>query len=133
MKVSTFFVAMVLSFSTFCSHALGDLFTSSSQRQLIDTLRERKGAEWLAQPQAAGVLKINGFYYKSQPRKSKKVLWLNGQQIPVSGSFPGGSTRHLNQHDKTVAIKLDGTQRSLSFKAGQKLHLDQLNVVDAYQ
>jgi len=133
MKVTAFLLAMTLPFATFYSYALGDLFISHSQRQLIDTMREQNGTEQLVLPVAAGVLKVNGFYYKAQQRNNKKVLWLNGHQVPATGDFKGGSTQHLNKRDKTVAIKLEGMQKTLSVKAGQKVQLDQLNIMDAYQ
>jgi len=133
MKISALFMVIALSLTPLCSYAFGDLFLTGSQRQLIDNMRERNGAEWQMQPHTAGTLKINGFYYKSHERQSKTVVWLNGQQVPNTGRFNGGKAQRLNKRDKTVGIKLDDAQRSLSFKAGQKLQLDQLNVVDAYQ
>ena len=133
MKVSALFMVIALSLTPLRSYAFGDLFLTSSQRQLINNMRERNGAEWQMQPQTAGTLKINGFYYKSRERQSKSVVWLNGQQVPNTGRFNGGNAQSLNKRDKTVGIKLDGAPRSLSFKAGQKLQLNQLNVVDGYQ
>jgi len=122
----------------FCSlsmqvQAFGDLFTSTLQRQAIDAMRDRGGIEIPTMNRKPGTLTINGFYYKSHDKREKGVVWVNGQQAKQGDEVHGVIVKKLNENDRIVRVTVGGSERSLPFKAGQKMYLDEHKVVDAYQ
>jgi len=122
----------------FCSlsmqvQAFGDLFTSTLQRQAIDAMRDRGGIEMPTMNRKPSTLTINGFYYKSHDKREKGAVWVNGQQAKQGDEVHGVIVKKLNENDRIVRVTVGGSERSLPFKAGQKMYLDDHKVVDAYQ
>jgi|GEM_PF-1249043 len=115
------------------AEAFGDLFTTTLQRQAIDGMRERGGAEVPTMNREPNTLTINGFYYKGHDKREKGVVWVNGQQAKQDDELDGVRVKKLNENDQTVSISVGGSNRSVPFKAGQKMYLDDHKVVDAYQ
>jgi hypothetical protein len=114
------------------SHALGNLFTTIDQRQTINKMREQGGVP-LHQPSVeAPIVKINGFYYKSQDKREKGVVWINGKPAHSNEEIDGIVVEKLSEHNQTVNIELDGRRYS-SVKAGEQMQRGSNKVIDAYQ
>ncbi|MEW5008183.1 MAG: hypothetical protein RPR28_04415 [Cycloclasticus sp.] len=127
------FIVVMLCSLSMQVQAFGDLFTSTLQRQAIDAMRDRGGIEMPTTNREPNTLTINGFYYKSHDKREEGVVWVNGQQAKQGDELNGVIVKKLNENDRTVSVSVGGSERSLPFKAGQKMYIDDRQVVDAYQ
>jgi len=127
------FIVIMLCSLTVQVQAFGDLFTTTLQRQAIDAMRDRGGVAMPTMNDEPNTLTINGFYYKSHDKREKGVVWVNGQQAKQDDELNGVIVKKLNENDQTVSISVGGSNRSVPFKPGQKMYLDDHKVVDAYQ
>jgi len=127
------FIVIMLCCLSMQAQAFGDLFTTTLQRQAIDAMRDRGGVDMPAMNREPNTLTVNGFYYKSHDKREKGVVWVNGQQAKQDDELNGVIIKKLNENDQTVSVSIGGSDRSVPFKAGQKMYLDDHKVVDAYQ
>ncbi|OUR84204.1 hypothetical protein A9Q82_00150 [Cycloclasticus sp. 46_120_T64] len=127
------FIVVVFCSLSMQAQAFGDLFTSTLQRQAIDAMRERGGVEMPTMNREPNTLTINGFYYKGHDKREKGVVWVNGQQAKQGEKFNGITVKKLNESDQTVNVTVGDSGRSVPFKAGQTMYLDDHKIVDAYQ
>ena len=131
--MSRVFIIVMLCSLSMQAPAFGDLFTTTLQRQAIDAMRDRGGIEMPTMSREPNTLTINGFYYKSHDKREKGAVWVNGQQAKQGDELNGIIVKKLNENDRTVGVRVGSSERSLPFKAGQKMYLDEHKVVDAYQ
>jgi len=131
--VNKYLMTAFLCFISLQAHAFGDFFTTALQRHALDAMRERGGIETPAAKPQTKVLKVNGFYFKSHDKREKGVVWVNGQQVNPDDAINGILVKKLSEKEQTLNMAIDGNERLLPFKAGQKMYLDDHKVVDAYQ
>jgi len=127
------FIVMLLCGLSMQAQAFGDLFTTALQRQAIDAMRDRGGVDIPTINREPNTLTVNGFYYKSHDKREEGIVWVNGQQAKKDDELNGVIVKELNENDQTVSLSVSGSNRSVPFKAGQKMYLDDHKVVDAYQ
>ena len=128
-------MAMIFMLALFVlpSYAFGDFFSTITQRQLIDAMRERGVVSLVQETQEPDTIKMNGFYYKGHDKKNEGVIWVNGKQLGQEETKHGVTINKLSEKDKTAYLSIGESVRPLPLRPGQKVYLDEYEVVDAYQ
>lgn len=114
--------------------AFGDLLMSTEQRARIDLMRTKGYVSPIEKENPANSLRINGFFFNNRDQRESGTIWVNGKQLKDKQLNDNLSLKKINETDKTVSIQLKETGNATPLKAGQKLLLQDGNIIqDAYQ
>jgi len=111
---------------------LGDLLLTVKQRAAINVAREN-GVSSVGTKILGNKIKMNGFYFNSDDKKEDAKIWINGKQLEGALVTDGVELKQVNEHDKTISLRLDKTQSSIPVRAGQTLQLDNGQISDSFE
>jgi len=125
---------------------LGRLFLTPAERASLDIVRQNsKPPEKLVQagerednktdiapapPEALPVVTIHGYVKRSD---GKGTVWVNGVPVQEKSAEKGFEVGRLQGNANQVQIKLSGTGKTVSIKAGQSFDPGSGKVVDSFK
>lgn len=120
------------------SSALGDLMMTEKQRSKIEAMRNGNLApqpeDTAPTPEVATSLKVNGLFFKNGDNRQQGVIWINGEQVEDNHTTGEAyRLKGLDEQQKSISIRQGQSETFTTLKPGQKLHLYDGNIKDAFE
>ena len=133
--LASFFAAAFLAYSPIVSsinydeQSLGRLFTSSAERQKIDSAKRGDVAHVSSRKVTPSSVSVNGVVIRS---KGKNSVWVNGK-IASGNEMVGGVkvfAKSASKDNLSIPVLVDG--QSVKIKPGQSWSEESDTIVDSY-